>query len=226
LNTLNIGKQTIKILTADDHSVIRHGLRQIISEEDDMEICGEAENGEQVFELLKQNIVDLLILDIYMPGVGGMDVLDKLKTSNSELPVLVLSVLPEIHYAAKVIKAGAFGFLNKIVASERLITAIRKISSKEYYLSPEMTAQLVSYLKENRISIFNNILSHLEFEIMCMIISGMTMAEISGSLNLSLQVVKVLHTRILEILGFNNNPELIQNCILNYLPHDFSHNKM
>ncbi len=125
----------IKILIADDHPIIRYGLKQIIADEEDMVISGEAENGTQVFDLLNVNDYDIFILDLSMPDINGLDVLKRLKIIKPNLPVLILSALPEEQYAVKCIKAGAVGYLNKIAASSQLIYAIRKIIAGENYLS-------------------------------------------------------------------------------------------
>jgi two-component system, NarL family, invasion response regulator UvrY len=125
----------INILIADDHPLIRYGLKQIIAAEDDIIISGEAENGTQALELVKVNDYDMLILDLSMPDINGFEVLKRLKLIKPKLPVLILSAYPAEQYAEKCIKEGAVGYLSKIAASNQLITAIRKVMSGEKYLN-------------------------------------------------------------------------------------------
>ena len=129
----------VKILIADDHPIIRQGLKQIISDEEDMMVAGEAETGMQAIELSKSNQYDILILDINLPDMNGLEILKIIKASVPELPVLILSVYPEDQYAIRSIKSGASGYLNKFSANIQLINAIRKIISGENYLSPSLS---------------------------------------------------------------------------------------
>jgi two-component system invasion response regulator UvrY len=129
---------TIKILIVDDHPIIRYGLRTIISEDENMSVCGEAETGRQALELLKDSKYDIILLDINLPDINGLEVLNELKKSNPGLSVLILSAFSENQYAEKVILAGASGYVDKIAAADKLITAIKKVISGEYYFSPEI----------------------------------------------------------------------------------------
>lgn len=137
----------IKILLADDHSVVRYILKRFITDEEDMIISGEAENGEQVLNLLKENVYDLLILDLNLPDINGLQVLEKIKEANYKISVLILSVLPEEQFAISAIKAGASGYLNKLNTSEQLITAIKKVNMGGYYVSPSMTGSLSAIMR-------------------------------------------------------------------------------
>jgi two-component system, NarL family, invasion response regulator UvrY len=204
----------IKILIADDHPIIRHGLKQIISEESDMEVTGEAENGNRVYELLKNNNFDILILDISLPDINGIEILNKLKRNYPELPVLVLSAHPEDQYALRTIQAGAMGYLNKITASEQLVSAIRKIISGSYYTSPTLSDKLLSVLKDNRKKIRHEDLSPREFEIMRLIASGKTVKEIADKLFLSIPTVYTYRSRIYEKMKMKSDNEIIQYCII------------
>lgn len=204
----------IKILIADDHPIIRHGLKQIISEESDMEVTGEAENGNRVYELLKNSNFDILILDISLPDINGIEILNKLKRNYSELPVLVLSAHPEDQYALRTIQAGAMGYLNKITASEQLVSAIRKIISGSYYTSPTLSDKLLSVLKDNRKKIRHEDLSPREFEILRLIASGKTVKEIADKLFLSIPTVYTYRSRIYEKMKMKSDNEIIQYCII------------
>jgi DNA-binding NarL/FixJ family response regulator len=204
----------IKILIADDHPIIRHGLKQIISEEDDMKVSGEAESGGKIFELLKKNQYDILILDISLPDINGLEVLGKLKRSNPDLPVLILSAHSEEQYALRAIQAGAMGYLNKITATEQLVNAIRKIISGGYFTSDTLSDRLLSVLKGNKKSIRHEDLSPREFEIMRRIASGDTVKEIADKLFLSIPTVYTYRTRIYDKMKMKSDNEIIQYCII------------
>jgi two-component system, NarL family, invasion response regulator UvrY len=204
----------IKILIADDHPIIRHGLKQIISEESDMKICGEAENGNQIFELIKEKDFDILILDISLPDINGIEVLNKLKKNHPDLSVLVLSAHSEDQYALRTIQAGAMGYLNKITATEELVNAVRKIISGGYYTSPNLSDKLLSVLKNNKKSIRHEDLSPREFEIMRMIATGKTVKEIADKLFLSIPTVYTYRSRVYEKMKMKSDNEIIQYCIM------------
>lgn len=136
----------IKIILADDHSIVRYIIKRFISEEEDLMVCGEAENGKQVLEMLKDNVFDLLILDLNLPDMNGLELINKMKDLNLITPVLILSVCPEEQFAVNAIKAGASGYLNKLNTSENLITAIKKILMGGYYISPNLCDNLVTII--------------------------------------------------------------------------------
>jgi two-component system, NarL family, invasion response regulator UvrY len=204
----------IKILIADDHPIIRHGLKQIISEESDMKISGEAENGNRIFELLKKGKFDILILDISLPDINGIEVLNKLKHSYPDLPVLILSAHPEDQYALRTIQAGAMGYLNKITASDQLVNAIRKVISGGYYTSTSLSEKLLSALKNNKKNLRHEDLSPREFEIMQLIAAGNTIKVIADKLFLSVPTVYTYRSRIYEKMKMKSDNEIIQYCIL------------
>jgi two-component system, NarL family, invasion response regulator UvrY len=204
----------IKILIADDHPIIRHGLKQIITEESDMKISGEAESGTAIFELLKKNKYDILILDISLPDINGIEVLNKLKKTYPDLPVLILSAHPEDQYALRTIQAGAMGYLNKIAATEQLVNAIRKVISGGYYTSAALSDRLLSVLKENKKSVRHEDLSPREFEIMRLIASGITVKEIADKLFLSIPTVYTYRSRIYDKMKMKSDNEIIQYCII------------
>ena len=203
----------IKILIADDHPMIRYGLKQIISEEKDIKISGEAENGKQVFDLLKKNEYDLLILDLSLPDMNGAEILKKLKHSKYKIPVLILSAFPEDQYAVRLIKAGASGYLNKMAVGDLLITAIRKIISGGHYISSALSEKLVSAITNDNEENVHEKLSEREFEILCMIASGKTVKDVADKLFLSVPTVYTYRSRILEKMDMKNDNELIQYCI-------------
>lgn len=129
-------EEMTKILIADDHAIVREGLKQIISQTPDMVVVAEAGNGQEALDKLTRNNIDLIVLDISMPGKGGLDVLSEIRSKRHELPVLILSMYPGEQYAARVLKAGASGYLTKDSAPDELIKAIRQISQGKKYISP------------------------------------------------------------------------------------------
>jgi two-component system invasion response regulator UvrY len=202
----------IKILIADDHPIIRYGLKQIIADENDMIISGEAENGTQALELVKLNNYDIFILDLSMPDINGLNILKRLKDIKPNLPVLILSAHPEEQYAVKCIKAGANGYLNKIAVSSLLINAIRRILEGEKFLSPSFYKQIVSDLDDNSKQNLQEKLSHREYEIMVLLASGKTVKEIAGALSLSVPTVYSHRLRIFRKMNFENEIELAKYC--------------
>lgn len=203
----------IKILIADDHPLIRNGLKQIISRENDIEVVHEASNAEEVFDLLKKNNIDVIILDISMPGMSGFEVLDKIKQILPKLPVLMLSALSEELYASKTIKAGASGFINKESAPEELVKAIRKVNSGGLYVSDYLAEKLANDFKYNISKPPEEYLSTREFQIMRMIGSGKAVSEIAEELCLNVRTISTYRARILTKMNLKNNSEITNYCI-------------
>jgi two-component system, NarL family, invasion response regulator UvrY len=203
----------IKILIADDHPLIRNGLKQIISRESDIEVVCEAANSVEVFDLIKKNTIDVLILDISMPGMSGFEILDKLKQKLPKLPVLMLSALSEELYALKTLKAGASGFINKESAPEELVKAIRKVFSGGLFVSPYLAEKLASDFKGGIMKQPHERLSKREFQIMCMIGSGKTVGEIANELFLNVRTISTYRARILNKMNLKNNSEITSFCM-------------
>jgi two-component system invasion response regulator UvrY len=203
----------IRILIADDHAIIREGLKQIISETPDMTVADEAIDGHEVLSKALKNDYDVVVLDITMPGRNGLDVLKELKKQKPELPVLVLTIHPEEQYAVRVLKAGASGYLTKESAPEELTAAIRKISEGKKYVKSSLAEKLVSDLNVDTEKPLHNALSDREFEVMCMIATGKTVKQIGEELFLSEKTVSTYRSRILEKMGMKNNAELIHYAI-------------
>ena len=204
----------VKILIADDHPIIRTGLKQIISEENNMKITGEAENAAQLFELIKKNEYDIIILDISLPDLSGLEVLSKLRNMKQRIPVLILSALPEEQYAVRVIRAGASGYLNKITATDQLVNAINKIISGGRFISPELSEKLINVIGKDDGKILHQKLSPREFEILRLIASGKTVKDVADKLFLSIPTVYTYRTRILEKMDMKTDSELVQYCII------------
>jgi two-component system invasion response regulator UvrY len=203
----------INVLIADDHPIVRTGLKLTISDQSDMKVIYEASNGFEVLEFLKKNKADVVILDISMPGLSGLEALVQIRNLYTDLPVLILSVLSEEVYAVKTLKAGANGFIHKETIPEELVKAIRKVASGGLYISSVMAEKFAGDVKNPVIKVLHENLSFREFQIMCLISSGRTVTEIADRLCISVKTVSTYRSRILEKMGMKNNAELTNYCI-------------
>ncbi len=202
----------MRALIADDHEIIRRGLKQILTDDLGINRIDEANSGEQVLPLIRKNSYNVVILDISMPGKSGIDVLREIKFEFPDLPVLVLSIHPEDQYALRVMKNGASGYLNKASAPEELVTAIRKITSGSKYITSVVADQLLQEGVENNENLHDK-LSNREYQVMLHIASGKTVTEIAEVLNLSVKTVSTYRTRILEKLHLENNARIIHYAL-------------
>jgi two-component system invasion response regulator UvrY len=207
----------IKIFIADDHAIVRKGLKQIISETADMVVSGEAGDGQEVLNKIRQNGFDVVLLDISMPGRTGLDILRELKSEKPKLHILVLSMYPEEQYAVRVLRAGASGYLTKESAPDELIAAIRRVSTGKKYVTPSLAEKLVVDLDVDLEKTPHEILSDREYQVMCLIASGKTVGEIAEKLALSAKTVSTYRSRILDKLKMKNNAELTHYAIQNRL---------
>jgi DNA-binding NarL/FixJ family response regulator len=208
----------IKVIIVDDHPVVRKGLRYILDKTSDIKVIGEAENAPNTMQIIQQTELDLdiVILDITLPGQSGLDLMKVLKNEYPKLHVLILSVHPEEQYALRLIKAGASGYLTKDNAPEELVKAIRKIAAGGKYVSERLTEKLVSEITGAE-KLPHEMLSDREFQIMRLIASGKRLKEIAAALYLSEKTVSTYRTRILEKMGLKTNAELISYVLLNKL---------
>jgi len=207
----------IKVLIADDHAILRRGLREILMRELEGVVCGEAENAQQVLAQVQNRNWDLVILDIAMPGRSGVDVLKDLKKMQPKLPVLVLSMHPEDQYGKRVLKAGACGYMNKESAPEELIMAVRKLLGGGRYVSPALAERLALELGANAESAVHETLSDREFEVLRMIALGKTISQIAEELHLSVTTVSTYRARILEKMNMATTAELMHYALRNHL---------
>ncbi len=207
----------IKILIADDHPVVRQGLKDIIEETPGMMVGDEANNGQEALEKIRKNDFDVVLLDISMPGRSGLDILKELKSEKPELSVLILSMHPEEQYAVRVLKAGASGYLTKESAPDELIAAIKKASKGRKYVSSSLAEKLAFYLEIENERPLHETLSDREYEVMRMIASGKTITEIAGKLFLSVKTISTYRSRILEKMGMKSNSELTHYALKNRL---------
>lgn len=206
-----------RVLLADDHAIVRGGLKELLVRRLESVQCGEAENAEQVLAQVREHPWDLLILDITMPGRSGLDVLADVKLLRPELPVLVLSMLPEDQFAKRVLKAGASGYLKKESAPEELIQAIRKVLSGGRYVSPTLAEKFAFDLQRNVDQPVHEALSPREFEILVMIGAGKAISQIAEQLHLSGTTVSTHRARILEKMNMTTTAELIRYAVRNHL---------
>ena len=203
----------IKILISDDHPIVRRGLREIIEDETDMKIVAEASSATEVLDKLREHQTDILLLDISMPGKSGLDLMLDLKKEFSGLKILILSALSEEIYARRVIKSGAYGYMNKESAPDQLVNAIRKVYSGKKYISAKMAELIADLYSGNEKDYLHEKLSNREFEVLRLIGSGKSVNEIAQTLNLSLTTVSTYRTRIISKMGFKSNADIIQYCI-------------
>lgn len=209
--------QVIRVLIADDHAILRRGLRDILVREVKGAVCEEAQNAQEVLSLVQSHDWDLVILDVSMPGRSGFDVLRDLKRMRPNVPVLVLSMHPEDQYGTRVLKAGASGYMNKESAPEELIKAIRKVLAGGRYVSPTLAEKLALDLSAEAEQPLHHRLSDRELEVLRMIGLGKTISHIAEELHLSVTTVSTYRARILEKMNLTTTAELIRYALSNHL---------
>jgi DNA-binding NarL/FixJ family response regulator len=203
----------LKILIADDHPVVRRGLKQIIADTPDMAVGDEATNGWEVLSKVRAGDYDVVLLDIAMPGKDGLDVLTQLKHEKPKLPVLMLSMYPEQQFAVRALRAGASGYLTKESAPDELVGAIRKVSAGGKYVSSALAEKLALDLQGGGKQPPHETLSDREYQVMCLIASGKTVTEIAWELSLSVKTISTYRHRILDKMKMKNNAELTHYTI-------------
>ncbi len=209
--------KTFSILIGDDHAVVRRGLRQIFDETEEFKVVAEAGDGFEVLEQVRKHPVDLVVLDISMPGLNGLDALKQLRNEFPALPVLVLSIYGEDQYAVRVLKAGASGYLSKESAPEELLVAAHRIVHGGKYVSPSLAEKLAMEIQTPATKMPHELLSDREYQVMCLIASGKTVSEIATELHLSVKTVSTYRSRLLIKMGMKNNAEITHYAIKNGL---------
>jgi two-component system, NarL family, invasion response regulator UvrY len=201
---------SLKILLADDHAVVRQGVKQILAESFARATFGEAQNARELLDLIHDDRWDVVVLDLSMQGGGGLDALKQMKHEQPQLPVLILSTYPEDQYAVRTLRAGASGYLNKECAPEELVQALRRILQGGKYISPSVGEELAFELHRNRADgrPLHADLSDREYQVLCMLASGKKVGEISNELALSPKTVSTYRARILEKMHMQTNAEL------------------
>ena len=202
----------IRVLIADDHEIVRDGLKRILRAHGDIEVGAEAANGDEALALVKANDYDVAMLDMSMPGLSGIDLIKRLKIERPKLRILVLSMHGEHQYAARALKAGAAGYLNKDSAAELLVGAIRKIAAGGVHIGEAAAASLVASEMQPL-----QALSDREFEVLRLLVAGQSPTAIAEQLHLSVKTVSTHKTRILEKLNLNSTADLVRYALENKL---------
>ncbi|WP_026354339.1 response regulator [Massilia niastensis] len=210
-------KATIRVFIADDHAIVREGLKQILAEQRDIIVAGEAENGLDAVKLAGKARCHVMLLDISLPDRNGIDVLKQIKKDRPELAVLMLSMHREDQYAIRSLKAGASGYLTKQSAPRELVTAIRLVASGQKYVSAALAQTLASQIGENHEAAAHETLSDREYQTLTMIASGMTVSEIARELSLSVKTVSEYRSRLLVKMKLKTSAELTHYAIRNQL---------
>jgi DNA-binding NarL/FixJ family response regulator len=207
----------IRILVADDHTVVREGIKQILTGQDDMVVEDEAGSGQEVISSITKKHYDLILLDISMPGRSGLEILEEIKTIQPKLPVLILSMHPEEQYAVRTLRAGAAGYLTKASAPQELISAIRKVSKGGKYVTSSLAEKLAFELDTGVEKADHEKLSNREYQVMLMLASGRSVSEVAEDLCLSAKTISTYRTRILEKMNMKKNAELTLYAVKNNL---------
>ncbi|MBQ5946372.1 response regulator transcription factor [Massilia sp. ST3] len=210
-------KATIRVFIADDHAIVREGLKQILAEQRDIIVAGEAENGIDATKLIGKARCHVMLLDISLPDRNGIDVLKQVKKDRPELAVLMLSMHREDQYAIRALKAGASGYLTKQSAPKELVTAIRQVASGQKYVSAALAQTLASQIGEDHETAVHETLSDREYQTLTMIASGMTVSEIAKELSLSVKTVSEYRARLLVKMKLKTSAELTTYAIRNGL---------
>lgn len=207
----------LRILLADDHAVVRRGVKQIIAEAFAQATFGEVQNVHELLKLIGSERWDIVVLDLNMPGGSGLEALKQIKQAHPQLPVLILTMFPEDQYAMRTIRAGAAGYLNKESAPEELVQAIRKVLRGGKYISAAVADELVLYALDEDDQPLHKHLSDREYQVLCLIASGKEVKEISSELALSAKTVSTYRARLLEKMNMKTNAELTHYAIQNGL---------
>ena len=203
----------MRILIADDHAVVRRGLKEILASEHDMEVVGEAKNGDEALELVRKLDWDVAVLDFSMPGRSGVELIKEIKRRHPDRPVLVLSMLPEEAHAAQVFKAGGSGYINKESAGEELTAAIRKVANGGKYVSANFAEKLATDLAPDAEKPLHESLSDREYRVMWLLASGKQINQIAGEMFLSPSTISTYRARILKKLKLSDNAGLVRYAV-------------
>lgn len=210
-------KATIRVFIADDHAIVREGLKQILAESPDIIVAGEAENGLDAIKLFRKSKCHVMLLDISMPDRSGIDVLKQVKKEHPEIAVLMLSMHREDQYAIRSLKAGAAGYLTKQSAPRELVTAIRQVAAGQKYVSAALAQELASAIGDDHETPLHDTLSDREYQTLTMIASGKTVSAIAEELKLSVKTISEYRSRLLVKMKLKNSAELTHYAIKNQL---------
>ncbi|HED06691.1 MAG TPA: response regulator transcription factor [Ignavibacteria bacterium] len=206
-----------KIIIADDHPLLREGLKKILSQEKNFQTVAEANNGDQLLKTLSSTDCDIVIVDLNMPGKHGLDLIKDIKAFYPKIKILVVSALSSEKHGPRLLKSGISGFMPKDLAADELIEAVKKISLGQKYITPSLADKLASSFGEIPADKPHEKLSDREFQILCLIAEGYTVHEISVKLSISISTINTYHSRICEKMDMKSNAELILYAIKNNL---------
>ncbi|NOR74287.1 MAG: response regulator [Draconibacterium sp.] len=207
----------MKILICDDHKIVRVGIKHLLQQLTGVKYIEEAGNGDEALTILKNNDFDIVLLDISLPGISGLEVLEIIKAKHKHINVLMLSMHPQEQYAIRALKLGASGYLTKDTASEELIIAVNKIATGGKYISLSLAENLALYIDNETNAQKHDILSKREFEIMLKLANGKSLQEIGDELFISNKTVSTYRTRIMGKMDLSKNTELTKYCLTNNL---------
>ena len=207
----------IRVLLADDHAIVRAGLKELLAESGDVTVTGEAGTGQEVLARIRDADYDVLVLDMSMPGRSGIELIKQIRKEKAKLRILILSMHSEAQYAVRAIKAGASGYLGKDGASDQLLAAIRRIAGGGAYMSPEAAELLARDFERPVDAAPHTLLSDREFQVFQLIVAGKSVTAIADELSLSVKTVSTHKTRILEKLGVGSTAELVRYALENKL---------
>jgi two-component system invasion response regulator UvrY len=206
-------KIMIRILIADDHAIVREGLKQVVSRTSDLTLADEASTGEEALQKALTKDYDVVVLDISFPDRNGLEILKDIKAEKPDLPILILSIHPEEEVAVRALQTGASGYLTKETASDELVAAIRKVSSGGEYVTISLAERIASMLRSGTAGPLHETLSDREFEVMRGIAAGKTVKEIAGQMFLSPNTVRTYRNRVLEKMGMKTNADIMRYAI-------------
>lgn len=200
----------IRLVIADDHAIVRGGLKQIFAMSPDLKVVGESVNGSEVLECLRQEHFDLLLLDLNMPGISGVDLITRVKAHRPELPILVLSMHNEPQVAARALKAGANGYITKDCEPDVLLTAIRKVAARGNYIAPELAEKMVFDVTSTSLQPPHSLLSNRELEVLRLLTTGKGVNEIAEQLSISNKTVSTHKVRLMEKMNLSSMADLMR----------------
>lgn len=203
----------VRILLADDHTVVREGVKRILQDFPDLEVVGEATNGHEVLTSAETHSWDVVLLDISLAGKNGLETLKQLRRKQTTLPVLMFSIYPEEQYAVRALKAGASGYLTKGCEPEELVEALRKVAQGGKYISATLAERLVDEVAMDSSKLPHEHLSDREYQVLCMLASGKSATDIADTLALSVKTISTHRARILRKMQMKTNAELIHYAL-------------
>jgi len=207
----------IKIIIADDHPIVRKGIKQLIDETPDLTVVDEARDGREVLEKIFKQPIDVLLLDISLPVISGFEIIKEIKNKQPQFKILVLSMHPEEQYAVRVLKAGASGYLTKESAPDELINALRKVARGGKYITTSLAEKLAFDLEKDNDQPRHELLSDREYQVLLLLGKGKTVGQIAKDLFLSVKTISTYRSRILEKMGMRSNAEIIRYVVENKL---------